>query len=45
MDGDSENDESDKEHAKDGQAPVGTVHGATGYQGETQQIPLIGFPF
>ena len=37
MDGDSEDDESDWEHAQDGQAPVGTVHGVPGYQGETQK--------
>ena len=29
MDRDSEDDESDWEHAQDGQAPVGTVHGVT----------------
>ena len=41
MDGDSEDDESDWEHAQDGQAPVGTVHGVPGYQGETHHLQLF----
>ena len=38
MDGGSEDNESDREHAQDGQAPEGTVHGVPGYQVETQHL-------